>query len=196
VNPRTGRWRTIPPSLLGGSGTTCSAKRYAAEVGGNRPIGPIGLRLLTVDDSKWGSLEAPDDFPEPTLGGTPSCNSDSVIVVRSNQRAQTCAVGSACTEPLIMGSAIARVLRFDLAARRGSDSAPPAAPAGGYALGHGRYVDFIANGAPGLRLTTATGTWAPIAPGPAFAESPGGFIWARGLAVTQDRNQLVLYRPE
>jgi hypothetical protein len=196
VNPRTGRWRNIPPSLLGGSGSTCSAKRYAAVVGGIRPMGPIGLRLLSVDDGKWGSLEAPDAFPEPSLGGTPSCNSDSVIVVRSNLRAQTCAVGSACTEPLTMGSAVARVLRFDLAAKRWSDIAPPAAPAGGAALGHGRYVDFVANGVPGLRLTTATGTWAPIAPGPAFAESPGGFIWARGVAVTQDRNQLVVYRPE
>jgi hypothetical protein len=193
---QTGRWRDIPPPLLGGSRSVCSAQRYAAVVGGIRPMGPAGLRLLTVDDDEWGPLVDPSGFPDAALGGAPACNEDSVIVVRGDLRAQSCATGTDCTTPPLKGSALARVLRYDLAARRWSEIAPPPpSRAGAFAVGHGGVVDYLGNGTPGLRLTTATGAWTAIAPGPVFAQAPGALVWARGLVVTHDRGELVIYRP-
>ena len=62
--------------------------------------------------------------------------------------------------------------------------------------GHGPSIDFLGSGgAPGIRLTTATGAWTAIAPGPDLEQGSSVRIWARGVIVTGDRDGLVVYRP-
>lgn len=202
VNPRTGKWRTITPALLGSVGSTCAAKRYAATLGGARPMEPGGLRLLTVDADDWGPLVDPKGFADAPVDGQPTCNEDSVVVVTADLTPWAC-TPEACPSKPMTGSSLTGVLRYDLAARVWS-TIPAPAPGwtGSYAVGHGGVVDFIrvdfvnhSGGGPGLRLTTATGAWTPIAPGPQFVEQPNAVLWTRGLVVTQVRDELVVYRP-
>jgi hypothetical protein len=193
MNPRTGKWRSIPPTLLGSVGSTCAAKRYAATLGGVEPMVPGGLRLLSVDDDEWGSLLDPHGFPDAPIDGSPTCNADSVVVVVGDLRGWTCVPGVCPSSPMT-GSLLARVLRYDLTTGRWSQmpKAPPTQESGAI-VGHGGFVDFLG---PGLRLTTASGAWTPIARGPKFEVSPYELVAVRGLIVGYVGDELVVYRAE
>jgi len=206
VNPRTGKWRSITPALLGSVGSTCGAKRYAATLGGARAMEPGGLRLLTVDADDWGPLVDPKGFAAAPIDGHPTCNDDSVIVATADLTPWAC-TPEACPSKPMTGSSLTGVLRYDLTAGTWSTiSAPSPGWTGSYAVGHGGVVDFIrtdsispsvsqSGGGPGLRLTTATGAWTPIASGPQLVEQSSAVLWTRGLMVAQVRDELVVYRP-
>ncbi len=195
VNVRTGQWRDIPPPL---TGSTCAAGSYAAVFGSNDPSAITALRLLGVHDREWGVPALPAGFASSAVGGSPSCNADSVVVVKGDLRAQACTPQQQCTSPQLLGSPLASVQRYDLAARQWStiEPPPPEAQAGASPLGHGPFIDFFGvNGKPGIRLTTASGTWTPIAPGPKLGDPANVLLWARGVVVTSDDSNLVVYRP-
>jgi hypothetical protein len=194
VNVHTGGWREIRPPLLGSAGSTCAARRYAAVFAGTAPMGLTALRLLTVDDRAWGTPVLPGGFADAGVGASPSCNAGSVVVVKGDMRMQACPT-SGCTTNSVQGSPFASVQRYDLIARQWSTIAPPpfSTSAGSSGVGHGSDIDFFDGaGGPAVRLSTATGTWMRLAPGPQSVPSP---IWANGVYVGSDDTHIVVYRP-
>ncbi len=64
-----------------------------------------------------------------------------------------------------------------------------------FPAGHGRVVDYLADGGPGLRLDPEHGTWTDIAPAPASMQSPLPSIWTRGLGIIAATGRIFVYRP-
>ncbi len=129
------------------------------------------------------------------MGAVPSCDADSVVVVKGDQRAQTCSTSELCAFPRVSGSPFAIVQRYDLSSQQWSTVARPPFPtaAGGSGVGHGSDIDFFdGTGGPVVRLSTTTGTWTQLAPGPVSPNSP---LWVHGLFVTTDDSHLVVDRP-
>jgi hypothetical protein len=192
VNPHSGRWREIGPSV---TGATCAARRYAAIFGSTPTTGLNALRLVGVNQHAWGTPALPSGFADAAIGALPSCDAHSVVVVKGDQRAQTCALHEECTSIRVFGSPFATVQRYDLASRQWSNVAPPPFPtrAGGSGVGHGSVIDFFdGTGGPAVRLSTATSTWTRLAPGPKSVRAP---VWANGVYVATDDSHLVVYRP-